>query len=188
MSFARICWQVHKQLHPTLAVHSDSPCLATNRWRWLPWGYGAAAEADTSAASDATPSGQQASETANSSSSGSSSGSSRSSSSGSGQQAADRSRQAEAEAEAEAALLRAVGVVPSFARAVAAELRSASDQGEAGFADPPADMEAFAFTGPAALAAYPAAAAADDPAVAESLLARALAVSNILSVCMSRRT
>ncbi len=45
---------------------------------------------------------------------------------------------------------------------------------EAGYTDPPADMEMF--MGPAALAAYPAAAAADDPAVADGLLARALAV------------
>lgn len=66
--------------------------------------------------------------------------------------------------------------MPSFARAVAAELRSGPDRAESGFADPPADAEAFAFMGPAALAAYPAAAAADDPAVADSLLARALAV------------
>ena len=40
--------------------------------------------------------------------------------------------------------------------------------------DPPADMEAF--EGPMALAAYPTAAAADDTAVADDLLARALAV------------
>ena len=64
--------------------------------------------------------------------------------------------------------------MPSFARAVAAELRSASDRAAAGFADPPADAETFAFT---SLAAFPAAANAEDPAAAEALLARALAVS-----------
>lgn len=64
--------------------------------------------------------------------------------------------------------------MPSFARAVAAELRSASDRAAAGFADPPTDAETFAFTG---LAAFPAAADAEDPAAAEALLARALAVS-----------
>jgi hypothetical protein len=67
--------------------------------------------------------------------------------------------------------------VPSFARAVAAELRSASDRAAAGFADPPADAETFAFTG---LAAFPAAADAEDPAAAEALLARALAVRPLL--------
>ena len=70
--------------------------------------------------------------------------------------------------------------VPSFARAVAAELRSASDRAAAGFADPPADAEAFAFT---SLAAFPAAADAEDPAAAEALLARALAVC--LLICCS---
>ena len=60
---------------------------------------------------------------------------------------------------------------------MAAELRSATDRAAAGFADPPADAETFAFTGPAALATFPAAADAEDPVAAKALLSQALAVS-----------